>query len=322
MKTIFFPTASDFDLTVFKKSGLNITRDASIAAEHIVFAEMNLAECEAYCNQFGLPLLNKPLLNRDLAQGIFQKYGFPVIPTIKPLSENDLSGIDLDANLLVKPSQSNLFAHIGKSPIGQIAYKKISKRTLLSVIGMDVDFWANQATENSYIVQEYLEPTQGTSHHAMLLMGAVNGTGDVYVSNPVLGDRVYNGPRDFSFVSVWSSEHLNDATRNCQDKLKEMLIGESIKNAFFNIQFLLRDGKYVPHDFQYRFGYHEIALSKDFGHDKYFNDLLRFAFDEGSTMPVQPFVTAMRLTQTQQQKRVFAYAEDAATALNNLNNLP
>jgi hypothetical protein len=280
----------------FQECGINLHSNTSISSDFVIFNEKSLQQFNDYCDVYSIPKNNAKLLDKFLVNTIYQKYGLSIPNTVKPVTIQDIQNINWAGDLILKPVISYGGRGYDSSSVSQISYKKITKQTLLEVIEMDSNFWPNQQTDKHYIIQEFIEPIENTNHEVLILYGAINGAGDVYNANPSVGNKLINSFGFSTSVNTWCQENLTDEILNIQNKVNTMLVDEGVQNAFYNIQFIKKENNFVAHDFQYRFGYQELALSNSFNHRDYLLDLIKFTFGMSDKKPVQPFVTAMKLS--------------------------
>ena len=280
----------------FQECGINLHSDISIGSDFVIFNEKSLQQFNDYCDVYSLPKNNAKLLDKFLVNTTYEKYGLSIPNTIKPTTVQDIQNINWGGDLIVKPVISSNGRGYDSNPVSQISFKKITKKTLLEVIEIDSNFWTNQQTDKYYVIQEFIEPTENAEHEILVLYGAINGAGDIYNAYPSLGNKLINSFGFSTTINSWCQENLTDEILNIQNKVNTMLVDEGVRNAFFNIQFIKKENNFVAHDFQYRFGYQELALSNSFNHRDYLLDLIKFTFDMSDKKPVQPFVTAMKLS--------------------------
>lgn len=298
MPSIFNPFLANYN-PYFQRAGVEVITDASKKCDHVFFGLENndaLQVMNNYAAKHNVILPHINLVSKEIANNVFENFGFAITKTICPMSKQDIENFDAE-KIILKPSNgSNTQSNSGSNVFDQIAYCVISKTTLFELLDIDASLWDIQNQTKYFVVQEAVPTIDNNNKYGTLfLSGAINGDGDVYHSAPIVGERTYKNKVRVS-SSTWSNEHLNATIVDLQNKLQQMIVDSGVRNAFYQMQFLGDHITWTPIDFQFRMPYHPIYGLPELGDDEYIVDLMKYAYDLSTVMPRQPFVTCIHIS--------------------------
>lgn len=298
MSSIYTAVLPSYD-SFFERAGMNVSASPDIACDYIFMGTETpsaIATMQAYASKHNKQLPGLSLVNKDNANLIFQQSGFDTVFTVCPMSKTDIESFPSEQVILKPANGSNTRSISGVSIFDQIAYCVVAKTTLLELINMDESFWQIQAEQAYFVIQEAVPTLDGNTKYATLfLSGAINGSGEVFHSAPIVGERTYKNKVRVS-SSTWSSEHTNTIIEAIQTKLETMVVNSEVRNAFYQMQFLGNGTIWNPIDFQFRMPYHSILGLQALGNDSYIVDLIKYTYDLSTEKPVQPFVTCIHIS--------------------------
>ena len=305
MTSLFWPKSSSIGLhPAFSEVGLDINHDSEVRSDFAcLFYEHqgSVDAIRAYMNKHNVPGPNLDLVNKDLANSLYEQAGFTVLKTIVPLSIEDVQNFDSEY-VFVKPKEGLAGRPKGTSLIEQLAYCVVSKQTVLDVLAEDSQFFENQKQEKTqHILQEAASP-ETTQQEFFMISGAVNGKGQVYLEPTIKSIWNYSN-RNRTALGTCSYENDTPDMEEYRTYFKNLISNCNIKNCIVNLQLLKHtNGKLVPIDFQYRITYH-IRLNLENQHIRaYARDLIRFTYD---LTPMQPnfwFSTALKASRVNNGK--------------------
>lgn len=288
--------SGSISLDIFREAGLQINSDKQIKSDFaILFFENgdSVSDVKEYMAQHEVPGPNLDLVNKELANQLYEQAGFPVLNTLAPMSIQDVENFPSDY-IFLKPKQGLGGKPTGSSPAQQLAYCTVSKHTLLSVLAIDSEFFENQKEEKTqHLIQEAVNP-ETKEQEFFMISGAVNGKGELYLEPTIKSIWNYSN-RARTGLGTCSFENDTPDMVEYKTYFANLIKNCNIKNCIVNLQLLKQsNGKLVPIDFQYRITYHIRLNLKDSIVRAYAKDLIRFTYDMTPAKPVFWFSTAVK----------------------------
>jgi hypothetical protein len=176
--------------------------------------------------------------------------------------------------------------------------------------------------ENTPIIAQQVADSNEENFEALILSGAVNGSGDIWHLAPIELFQQYNDSGR-NAKTVWSSENNTVETAQLQQCVERLLVNAGSINCFYQLQFLRSNGAWVPHDFQYRMTYYVDSGLDQLGFEQYKVDIVKFAFNQSTQKTDQPRTFGLKLLAPRvgRELKQFIEGESKAEVLATLESL-
>jgi hypothetical protein len=307
----------------FLSAGLQFNVNPLIKSKYSYFVKDTseiFKSIQTYGRHHNVTVPNFSLCDKQSAQYRFTAAGFSTIPTVGVATRQDLVELPYEM-LIIKPTVSYGGLTLGY-PFAELLYCIKTKEELLAALDGLAVFSDPQTLRDYPIVAQKAVLPDGEDYQALILSGGVNGAGDFWHFSPILLNQQFNdGNRNAK--TVWATENNTEETLRLQSKVEALVNTAGSRNCFYQLQFLLDDGVWRPHDFQYRMSYYMDSGLEQLGYGRHKADALKFVFDKSNKKPAQPAAFGLNLVspRTGQMKTTFVSADSRAAVLAKLGLL-
>lgn len=278
------------------------------------------ANVKAYGQHHNIDVPDFSLGDKQSVQDKYIAAGFSTLPTVGIATRQDLIELPYEM-LLIKPTVSCGGLTLNY-PFGELLYCIKTKEDLLTALDNWAVFNDTQTLKDYPVIAQKAVLPNGGNYQALILSGGVNGAGDFWHFSPILLSQQFNdGNRNAK--TVWASENNTEETLQLQGKVEALVTTAGSRNCFYQLQFLLDDGVWLPHDFQYRMNYYVDFGLERLGYAQHKVAALKFVFDKSNEKPAQPAAFGLDLIspRTDQMKTTFVSANSKSEVLAKLGLL-
>jgi hypothetical protein len=293
-KSVFSPFVAQ-DATAFTLAGVCLNTHPSVKSDYVYTLrddESAFAFITAYGAHHGVRTPAYKLVDKTAAQQAFSAAGFSLLATSTVLTREDLVAFSSE-RIILKPAISTNSRAVGH-PLAAALYRIDTKSELLRMLDSLGAFSDPGLLANKPIIAQQVADGDGDNFEALILSGAVNGSGEVWHFAPIELDTQYDDTGRYA-KTVWSPENNTAETAQLQQKVARLLADAGSVNCFYQLQFLRSNGNWVPHDFQYRMTYYVDFGLEQLGFQQHKVDTIKYAFDQSSETPEQPQACGLKL---------------------------
>jgi hypothetical protein len=293
--SIFIFPASLNNKEIFAAAGLTPNIQPNVKSKYVYTATDSIkafVTMQEYALRHGINVPDYSLVDKAAAQQKLSAAGFSVFLTVVVNARTDIETFPAE-RLILKPAISANSRASG-NPLASALYVIKTKAELLSLLDALNAFNDPSTLANNPIIAQQVADGDGENFEALILSGAVNGFGDVWHLAPIELSQQYNDA-ERNAKTVWSLENNSAQTANLQQCVEQLLANASSVNCFYQIQFLRRNGAWVPHDFQYRMTYYVDFGLEQLGFTQHKTDIIKFAFDQSTQKTAQPQSFGLKL---------------------------
>jgi hypothetical protein len=287
LDAVFILPANSNEEAIFAAAGLASNIQPHKKSKYVYLSAESsglLSEITAYGNHHNIRIPNFILANKEAATQRYVDAGFPTLLTVPIRTLEDVAAFPFGRAILkpVVSTNSKAVGHLLESAL----YTIKTKAELLSLLDGLGAFSDPSILANNPIIAQQVADGDGGNFEALILSGAVNGSGAVWHFATIELATQYNDSGRY-VKSVWSPESSTAETAQLQQQVERLLADVGSVNCFYQLQFLRSNGAWVPHDFQYRMTYYTSFGLEALGLEQYKVDAIKFAFDRSEQKPEQ-----------------------------------
>jgi hypothetical protein len=289
--SVYVPSLSvlGLGLSSFWDAGFAINIDETTPSRYVycpVDHEYAQQKAQAYAARFSLPALDFSLNNKILQLPKFSAAGFTLLKTTAFRHREDLTSFP-HQKVILKPAAGMNTEAAG--PFARFMYR-VETRDALDRMLQEAHAFDDPGTllEMNAVIQQAADSYDGADNYkALILTGAINGSGDFWHFAPILLDqRFVDGSRYAK--SVHSEELLTDGIGRQRELLERLLAESGAKNCFYQMQFLKLGDDWAPHDFQYRMSYYVTDGLEELGFSQHKVSIVKFVYDRAQEKQALP----------------------------------
>ena len=288
LESVYIIPAINNEEEIFLAAGLRTNIQPHRKSKYVYLSAESdslLFEIAEYSKFHGVKTPNFTLVNKETVTQKYIDAGFPTLLTTLVRTRGDIVSFPFE-KIILKPLTATNSQSIGH-PLETALYIIKTKTELLNILDGLGAFNDPNILANKPIIAQQVADSNGDNFDALILSGAVNGTGDVWHFAPIELATQYNDTGRLA-KTVWSAENNTSETAQLQQCAERLLANTGSVNCFYQIQFLRSNGVWTPHDFQYRMTYYMSFGLEPLGYSQHKVDAIKFTFDQSTQKPPQP----------------------------------